>query len=914
MGNAGVLDEGRQELDVRVQSRLPAGLPAGTRTSLFVLGSCFHRSLAVRRLSILVGPDSFAPIAQRMPRLDLFSALHEQVADAPDDPNSLSYRSGFWATVPVEMPAAGSVPLRLRAELSDGSLSELPLASIEATGPPGAPAAGPPGTTTTIAMATFNPDPGLFGAQVESIRSQTAEGWHCLISDDCSAPAHLREIRSALGGDERFELIENEQRVGFYRNFERALSKVPASSRFVALSDQDDRWYPEKLGALIEAIGDAKLAYCDQRIVNEAGAVLADTYWTDRRNNYSNLASLLIGNTITGAASLFRRELLDLALPFPETPGTQYHDQWLALVARCSGRIEYVDRPLYDYVQHGGAALGHKAANPLPRRAGARLLFQRVRRLQLRRFVSGWRAAYFFAYCRIRVLAETLLLRCGRSLSRRSARTLRRIVRAERSPLAFLWLNLRSARRWFGRTETLGGERILIGGILWRHIIAALVLGKARPEQGALYSRVVNRTVDASVPVPESGAGSAGSAVGDATARDMARVIRPIELSVSSGAPTRVNVLIPTVDLKHFFGGYIGKFNLALRLSQSGLRTRILTVDPTPPLPRDWRSRVESFAGLSGLFDEVELEFARDRDAPVAVSPDDRFVATTWWTAHVAGAAAAAVGGRRFLYLIQEYEPLTFPMGSWAALAMGSYELPHVALFSSELLREFFARRGYGVFAGGAEEGHAASVSFQNAITAITPPEPSEMARRRERRLLFYARPEGHGSRNMFELGLLGLSEAIAAGGFGPEWRFVGIGAVEGADRIQVAADRDLELLTRRDQADYAALLPAHDVGLSLMCTPHPSLVPIEMASAGMVTVTNSFENKTAEALSAISANLLTIPPSIEGVASGLSEAVAAADDFSARAAGSRVAWSSDWRDSLGPEVMDRVLELLGRC
>ena len=33
------------------------------------------------------------------------------------------------------------------------------------------------------------------------------------------------------------------------------------------------------------------------------------------------------------------------------------------------------------------------------------------------------------------------------------------------------------------------------------------------------------------------------------------------------------------------------------------------------------------------------------------------------------------------------------------------------------------------------------------------------------------------------------------------------------------------------------------------MYTPHPSLVPIEMASAGMATVTNSFENKTADAM-----------------------------------------------------------------
>ena len=60
------------------------------------------------------------------------------------------------------------------------------------------------------------------------------------------------------------------------------------------------------------------------------------------------------------------------------------------------------------------------------------------------------------------------------------------------------------------------------------------------------------------------------------------------------------------------------------------------------------------------------------------------------------------------------------------------------------------------------------------------------------------------------------------------------------------------------------------------MYTPHPSLVPIEMASAGMLTVTNTFENKTADAMSAISPNLITAEPSVEGVVGGIAEAVAA--------------------------------------
>ena len=45
------------------------------------------------------------------------------------------------------------------------------------------------------------------------------------------------------------------------------------------------------------------------------------------------------------------------------------------------------------------------------------------------------------------------------------------------------------------------------------------------------------------------------------------------------------------------------------------------------------------------------------------------------------------------------------------------------------------------------------------------------------------------------------------------------------------------------------------------------------MASAGMLTVTNSFENKTAEAMSAISSNLITAELSLDGIADGLVEA-----------------------------------------
>ena len=101
------------------------------------------------------------------------------------------------------------------------------------------------------------------------------------------------------------------------------------------------------------------------------------------------------------------------------------------------------------------------------------------------------------------------------------------------------------------------------------------------------------------------------------------------------------------------------------------------------------------------------------------------------------------------------------------------------------------------------------------------------------------------------------------------------------------------------------------DVGLALMYTPHPSLVPIEMAAAGMLAVTNSFENKTAHAMAAISSNLITTEPTIEGVAAGLREAQARASDIEQRLRGSDVRWSRSWGEAFDDELLEHVLAAL---
>jgi glycosyltransferase involved in cell wall biosynthesis len=456
------------DLVAELESSLPASLPAGTATAVFCCGTCFHRHQDVAAIAILVDGTRHRPVAMGMPRPDLFAS----------EPRA--FRSGFWCTVPIEpREPGGTVHIELAAGLADGIEHVVPLRRIDIVERRPAPSLGRPADADLIAicMATYEPDLALFRAQVESLRAQTDRRWLCMISDDHSTPERFAALQEVVAGDERFVVSRSGRRVGFYRNFERALQMAPREAELIALCDQDDRWHPDKLEVLRGALGAAQLVYCDQRIVDADGRVRRETLWAGRRNNHTSLASLLVANTITGAATLFRREVAELALPFPETPGLQFHDHWLGLVALAAGDVAYVDRPLYDYVQHAGAVFGEVTSGEPEEspRTGLR----------------GGRGAYFLGYLAREVQAQTLLARCGGRLTASKRRALERYVAADHSPVAFAWLAMRPLRALAGRNETLGSERELVHGIAWRWLVALLVHGARRPGR---------RPLDASYP------------------------------------------------------------------------------------------------------------------------------------------------------------------------------------------------------------------------------------------------------------------------------------------------------------------------------------------------------------------------------------------------------------------------------
>jgi hypothetical protein len=260
--------------------------------------------------------------------------------------------------------------------------------------------------------------------------------------------------------------------LGFYRNFERALSLVPENADFVVLSDQDDCWLPDKLEALLAGFDrDTTLVYSDMRIVEESGNVLSNTYWTTRRNNYTNFGSLLLANTVTGAASMFPRRLLDYILPFPPRIGPHFHDHWIAGIALAMGKINYIDRPLYDYVQHSANVIGH--ATP-PRPPLYKLIYYIFINLSSRKRRKYAREAYFDHVLRVMFNARNTMLRCGKGINKRKFKVLSKIAGLDHSLASCLWLALRGLRDWDRISVTIGAEYHLLMGVGWRIYLAVM--------------------------------------------------------------------------------------------------------------------------------------------------------------------------------------------------------------------------------------------------------------------------------------------------------------------------------------------------------------------------------------------------------------------------------------------------------
>jgi glycosyltransferase involved in cell wall biosynthesis len=204
----------------------------------------------------------------------------------------------------------------------------------------------------SIVMATYNGEKYL-REQVDSLLAQSYPTLEFIFVDDDSSDSSLAILQEYALQDERIRLVTNPANQGLLATFETGIRA--AKGEMIALSDQDDVWMPEKISLLAGAIGSHSMIYADSALTDAAGIVTGKFSNRNHLCDYPTGLHYVFGTKAMGHAMLFKREIINIALPFPDFVG---HDFILGFAAAALHGVSYFPATLVNYRQHSSNTMG----------------------------------------------------------------------------------------------------------------------------------------------------------------------------------------------------------------------------------------------------------------------------------------------------------------------------------------------------------------------------------------------------------------------------------------------------------------------------------------------------------------------------------------------------------------------------
>ena len=187
----------------------------------------------------------------------------------------------------------------------------------------------------SVCMATYNGEKYL-RQQIDSILAQLSEQDEIIISDDGSTDLTKEIIQSY--NDPRIKIFSNRVCHGVNANFNNALKH--AKGDYIFLSDQDDVWVEGKVSACIAALSENDCVIHDAIVVDQDLNVIKSSFFDSHKSGHGVFKNIY-RNTYLGCCMAFKRQLLQLIIPVPDTKAF-FHDNWIGLLADWKYKIVFV--------------------------------------------------------------------------------------------------------------------------------------------------------------------------------------------------------------------------------------------------------------------------------------------------------------------------------------------------------------------------------------------------------------------------------------------------------------------------------------------------------------------------------------------------------------------------------------------
>ncbi len=247
--------------------------------------------------------------------------------------------------------------------------------------------------TISIALCTFN-GAEYISTQWASLLAQEQLPDEVVICDDQSTDGTVALLsRLAAESPFRVRILENPVRLGYNKNFEKALSECTGDLIFIC--DQDDAWFPEKIKTMAHFMAEhpeTEAAFCDAWVTDELLQERQSRFWEwvrfdeaarSRWQSGEMMEVMLDGNRVMGCATVLRRAFLTNALPMPDSVPGYIYDGWLGLVGAARHSVAFIDETLQLYRTHPQQQVGVRESDAVMERVRLRDRFGRNRDIKL---------------------------------------------------------------------------------------------------------------------------------------------------------------------------------------------------------------------------------------------------------------------------------------------------------------------------------------------------------------------------------------------------------------------------------------------------------------------------------------------------------------------------------------------------